>query len=63
MNFQLRYSIILYFLIILFLYFYKPKLFILDSENKSRKLLYLISLVIIIAIISFYFKIIFEWFL
>ena len=63
MNFQLRYSIIFYFLIILFLYFYKPKLFILNNGDKSRKLLYLISLIMIIAIISFYIKIMFEWFL
>jgi len=63
MNFQLIYSIILYFLIILFLYFYKPNLFLLNNEDKSRKLLYLISLIMIIAIIAFYIKIIFEWFL
>jgi len=60
---DLKYTIFIYLILILFIYFWKPDIFNLNIEDKKRKLLYLIFLIIIIAIISFYLKILSEWFL
>ena len=62
MDFKLRYSIFMYLFIILILYIWKPQLFKLNNEDKQRKMIYLIFLIIIISILSFYTKLIFEWF-
>jgi hypothetical protein len=59
---DLKYSIILYLFIVGIIYLLKPHIFKLNKMNKKRKMLYLISLMVIIAIISFYIKILFEWF-
>ena len=60
---DLKYTIFIYLIFILFIYFWKPDIFNLNIDDKKRKLLYLIFLIIIIAIISFYIKILSEWFL
>jgi hypothetical protein len=60
---ELKYTIFLYLIFILLIYLYKPQLFILNVEDKKRKSLYLMFLIIVISIIVFYFKILAEWFL
>ena len=60
---NLNYTIFLYLIILLVIFCFKPGIFELNNANKKRKFLYLIFLVIIIAIISFYSKVLIEWFL
>jgi|LakMenE18May11ns_1017448.scaffolds.fasta_scaffold9288326_2 uncharacterized membrane protein len=60
MEFDIKYSIFFYLIILLLLYLWKPSLFELNTENKRRKYILLLSLVIIIAIICMYIKIFFE---
>ena len=60
---NLKYTIFLYIILILLLYFWKPELFMLNVDNKNRKILYLTFLIIIIAIICFYSKVLTEWFM
>jgi uncharacterized membrane protein YwzB len=60
---NLKYTILIYLVLLIFIFFWKPEIFKLDNENKKRKMLYLVFLIIIIAIISFYTKILSEWFL
>jgi hypothetical protein len=62
MDFNLKYTIFMYLIILFFLFMWKPNLFMINVENKKRKLLYLMFLIVIIAIISFYFKVLMEWF-
>ena len=62
MIFDLKFIIFIYIIFISILYVYKPNIFVL-TNNKSQKLLYLIFLIIILAIISFYFKVLMEYFL
>jgi hypothetical protein len=59
---DIKYTIFIYFIILFLIFLWKPNIFILNTEDKKRKILYLTSLIIIIAIISFYFKVLFEWF-
>jgi hypothetical protein len=59
---NLKYTIFLYLILVILLFLWKPNVFALNVEDKKRKILYLISLIIIISIISFYFKILMEWF-
>jgi len=59
---KLKYTILLYLILIILLFIWKPKLFKLNVDNKKKKILYLISLIIIISIICFYIKIMTEWF-
>jgi hypothetical protein len=59
---NLKYVFFIYILFILFIYLWKPTIFDLNVENKNRKLLYLIFLIIIISIISFYIKLLFDWY-
>jgi hypothetical protein len=59
---ELKYTILLYLILIILLFIWKPKLFKLNVDNKKKKMLYLISLIIIISIICFYIKIMTEWF-
>ena len=59
---NLKYTIFLYLILILFIFFWKPQIFLLNVEDKKRKILYLIFLIIIISIISFYVKVLTEWF-
>ena len=60
MEFDIKYSIFFYLIILLLLYLWKPSIFELNTENKRRKYILLLSLVIIIAIICMYIKIFFE---
>jgi len=60
---NLKYTILIYLVLLIFIFFWKPEIFKLNIENKKRKILYLVFLIIIIAIISFYAKILSEWFL
>ena len=59
---DLKFIIFLYIILICLLYIYKPEVFNLH-KNKNKKLLYIMFLMIIFAIISFYIKIILEYFL
>ena len=60
---NLKYTILIYLILLIFIFFWKPEIFKLNIENKKRKILYLVFLIIIVAIISFYAKILSEWFL
>ena len=56
---NIKYILILYFLLLFILYLIKPSLFKLD-KNKS---IYLGALIIIIAIIAFYINILLNYFI
>jgi len=60
MDFDIKYSIFFYLIILLLIYLWKPQIFNLDTENKRRKYILLLSLIIIVAIICMYIKIFFE---
>lgn len=59
---NLKYVFFIYLIFILLIYLIKPTILNLNVDDKKRKILYLMSLIIIIAIISFYIKILVEWF-
>lgn len=60
---DLKNTFLLYIVFLIILYLWKPHIFKLsNSKNKKRKLLYLIFLVVILSIISFYIKVLNEWF-
>jgi hypothetical protein len=59
---NLKYTIFLYLILILFIFIWKPQILTLNVDDKKRKILYLIFLIIILAIISFYTKVLTEWF-
>ena len=60
MEIDIKYSIFFYLIILLLIYLWKPQIFNLDTENKRRKYILLLSLIIIVAIICMYIKIFFE---
>jgi hypothetical protein len=60
MDFDIKYSIFFYLIILLLIYLWKPQIFNLNTENKRRKYILLLSLIIIVAIICMYIKIFFE---
>ena len=60
---NLKYVILFYLILMALLFSLKPHIFDLNVDKKKRKFMYLIFLVIIIAIISFYIKILFEYFM
>jgi len=62
---NLQYTIFLYIILLSLIYFWKPHLFEINNNKltKRKKLYYLIFLVIIISIISFYIKVLTEWFI
>ena len=62
MVFDLKYVISIYIILLVLLYFYNNQLFNLNVKNKKKKIVYLSFLLIIIAIISFYVKILYECF-
>ena len=59
---NLRSVIFIYLIILILLFFWKPEIFKFNTETKNRKILYLSFLITIIAVISFYIKVILEWF-
>jgi len=59
---NLKYVFFIYLIFILLIYLIKPTILNLNVDDKKKKILYLMSLIIIIAIISFYIKILVEWF-
>lgn len=59
---KLRSVIFIYLIILILLFFWKPEIFKFNTENKNKKILYLSFLIMIIAVISFYIKILLEWF-
>ena len=65
MDFSTKYCIIIYVIILLLLYLWKPFLFKITDEtpDKKKKLILFSAMIIIVAIISIYIKIMFEWFL
>lgn len=62
MNFDIKYVISIYVILVTLLYFYNNNLFNLNVKNRNKKLIYISFLLIIIAIISFYSKILYECF-
>jgi hypothetical protein len=62
---NLQYTILLYIILLSMIYLWKPNIFQLNNNKitKRKKLYYLIFLIIIISIISFYIKVLSEWFL
>ena len=65
MKFDLKYVISIYIILIVLLYFYNNKLFdlnIKDTKSRNKKIIYLAFLLIILAIISFYTKILYCFF-
>jgi uncharacterized membrane protein len=65
MNFELKYIFFIYIFFLILLYIWKPNMFVLSESEpeRKRKILYLCALIIIIAIISFYIKVLVDWFL
>ena len=61
MNLSIKYVLLLYILIVVCLYIWKPQLFQMNGENRRRKFIFLVSLFIIIAVICMYIKIMAEW--
>jgi hypothetical protein len=59
---DLKYTILIYLIILSIFFLIKPNIFKLSKKNKKRKLIYLIALIIIISIICFYFKILIDWY-
>jgi hypothetical protein len=62
MEFDLKFVIIIYTILIVLLYLHNNNLFNLNVEKKNKKVIYLSFLLIILAIISFYVKILYECF-
>ena len=62
MHIDLKFIIFLYIILISLLYIYKPQIFNL-YKNKNKKLLYIMFLMVVFAIISYYVKVLFEYFL
>lgn len=61
MIFDLKFVIFIYIIFIILLYMYKPNILTLGN-NKNKKLIYLVFLIIILAIISYYIKVVMEYF-
>ena len=62
MNFDLKFVVIIYVILVTLLYMHKNHLFKLNVKNKNKKIIYLSFLLIVLAIISFYVKILYECF-
>ena len=62
MEFDLKYTIFIYIVLMILIFLWKPQIFDLNNDNKKKKTLYLIFLIVIVAIISFYCKVLFESF-
>ena len=61
MIFDLKFVIFIYIIFIILLYLYKPSILTL-GDNKNKKLIYLVFLIIILAIISYYIKVVMKYF-
>lgn len=59
---NIKYTIFIYLILLLSIFILKPNIFNLDVTDKKRKMLYIFFLIIIISIISFYTKVLFEFF-
>ena len=59
MIFDLKFVIFIYIIFIILLYLYKPSILTLGD---NKKLIYLVFLIIILAIISYYIKVVMEYF-
>ena len=62
MNFDIKFIIVLYIILVVLLFLYKNEIFDLNVKNKNKKMIYLTFLLFILAIISFYTKVILECF-
>jgi hypothetical protein len=62
MNFDIKFVIVLYIILVVLLFLYKNEIFDLNVKNKNKKMIYLTFLLFILAIISFYTKVILECF-
>lgn len=62
MNFDLKFVVMIYAVLVTLLYLHNNNLFNLNVKHKNKKIIYLSFLLIILAIISFYFKILYECF-
>ncbi len=63
MNFDLKFVVMIYAVLVTLLYLHNNNLFNLNVKHKNKKIIYLSFLLIILAIISFYIKILAECFL
>ena len=63
MNFDLKFVVMIYAVLVTLLYLHNNNLFNLNVKHKNKKIIYLSFLLIILAIISFYIKILTECFL
>lgn len=62
MNFDIKFVIVLYIILVVLLFLYKNELFELNVKNKNKKMIYLTFLLFILAIISYYVKVLSECF-
>ncbi len=62
MEFDLKFVIIIYTILVVLLYLHNNNLFNLNVEKKNKKVIYLSFLLVVLAIISFYVKILYECF-
>ena len=64
MDFPMKYCILLYIVLIVLLYIKKPHWFQLrgEEDDSKRKNILLYALIIILAIICIYMKVMVEWF-
>lgn len=62
MKFDIKFVLVLYIILVVLLFLYKNELFELNVKKKNKKMIYLTFLLFILAIISFYVKVILECF-
>lgn len=62
LHFDLKFVVIIYIILITLLFMHNKNLFNLNVKNKNKKIIYLSFLLIVLAIISFYVKILYECF-
>jgi hypothetical protein len=64
MNLDLKYILLIYILFIGIIYVLKPGIFnFKNTKDKKKKAIYLSILIMLIAVISFYIKVLIDWFL
>ena len=62
MNFDIKFVLVIYIILVALLFLYKNELFDIKVQNKNKKIIYLSFLLFILSIISFYIKVILECF-
>lgn len=59
---DIKYCIFFYMIVLVFIYVWKPEIFKMEGDNKKSKKILLFALIVILAILSIYMKVFFEWF-